>query len=95
VVLLLAERLDLPSLLGLTLQEEEAAQVDMQEQELEGKRVGVRKLEAIHSCGQEGGWSAFGVCQAWAEARSYTTARTSRPDSYRWLGGQGGVSSLW
>ena len=93
MVLLLAERLDLPSLLGLTLQEEEAAKVDIQEQE--GRRDGVRKLEAINSCGQDGGWSAFGVCQAWAEARSYTTARTSRPDSYRWLGGQGGVSSLW
>ena len=48
MVLLLAERLDLPSLLGLTLQEEEAAKVEIQEQEqeLEGKRVGVRKLEA-------------------------------------------------
>ena len=28
-------------------------------------------------------WSAFGLVSAWAEARGYTTARTSRPDTYR------------
>ena len=32
---------------------------------------------------QESEWSAFGLCSEWAEARGYTTARTSRPDTYR------------
>jgi len=53
VVSFLAERLELPELLNLKLDEEEEA------------------------------WSAFGICSAWAELRRYTTARTSRPDTYR------------
>ena len=34
---------------------------------------------------EEGGesWSAFSISSAWAELRKYSTARTSRPDTYR------------
>jgi len=32
---------------------------------------------------EEESWSAFSICSAWAEVRKYTTARTSRPDTYR------------
>jgi len=53
VVGFLAERLDLPELLNIKLDEDEES------------------------------WSAFGICSAWAELRKYTTARTSRPDTYR------------
>lgn len=53
VVGYLAERLDLPEILSVKLDEEEDS------------------------------WSAFSICSAWAELRKYTTARTSRPDTYR------------
>jgi len=56
VVQFLAERLDIPPLLGLPASPEDD---------------------------EESGWSAFGLCSEWAEARGYTTARTSRPDTYR------------
>ena len=32
---------------------------------------------------EEESWSAYSICSAWAELRKYTTARTSRPDTYR------------
>jgi len=56
VVQFLAERLNIPPLLGLPVHPPDD---------------------------QESEWSAFGLCSEWAEARGYTTARTSRPDTYR------------
>jgi len=32
---------------------------------------------------EEESWSAYSICSGWAELRKYTTARTSRPDTYR------------
>jgi len=32
---------------------------------------------------EEESWSAYSICSGWAELRRYTTARTSRPDTYR------------
>ena len=44
----------------------------------------VRLLRLQHPEGDtETTWSAYDVCEAWAEKRGFLTARTSRPDIYR------------
>ncbi|XP_068106523.1 guanine nucleotide-binding protein-like 1 [Hyperolius riggenbachi] len=47
-------------------------------------RVPVPKLLKLSNPeGGEQGWTAWGICDAWAEKRGYKTAKASRNDSYR------------
>ena len=109
MVLLLAERLDLPSLLGLTLQEEEAAKVDLQE--LAGRRgdtfpVG-RTVAGVPSVCARPGPRPGATPRPGPAGRTPTGGWEGREVYHHsgdwegrevyhhwWLGGQGGVSSL-
>lgn len=53
------------------------------------QRINVVKLLKLqhpavdHNRPYQGGWSAFDICDAWAQKRGFMTARTARPDLYR------------
>ncbi|KAM9326393.1 guanine nucleotide-binding protein-like 1 [Gastrophryne carolinensis] len=42
-----------------------------------------RLLKLTHPEGKEQGWTAWHICDAWAEKRGYKTAKASRNDAYR------------
>ncbi|CAJ0924821.1 unnamed protein product [Ranitomeya imitator] len=42
-----------------------------------------RLLKLHHPDGQDQGWTAWGICEAWADKRGYKTAKASRSDTYR------------
>ncbi|KAG8553078.1 hypothetical protein GDO81_003260 [Engystomops pustulosus] len=47
-------------------------------------RIQIPKLLKLNNPdGQDQGWTAWGICEAWADKRGYKTAKASRSDTYR------------
>ena len=72
VVRFLAERIDLVSALRITHPDQDPERPDL-----------AAAAFSIENKMADSKWSAFDICEAWAQKRGYVTARSKRPDQNR------------